>query len=50
MTEYTSSQMMAVAMARQVKDGTTIIVGTGLPLVAASLAKNSTAPNVILCF
>jgi len=48
--EYTSSQMMAVAMARQVKDGSTIIVGTGLPLVAASLAKNSTAPNVRLCF
>lgn len=50
MAEWTSSQMMAIAMARQVKDGSTIIVGTGLPLVAASLAKNSTAPNVCLCF
>ncbi|MBC2722283.1 CoA-transferase subunit beta [Desulfosporosinus sp.] len=50
MAEYTSSQMMVVAMARQVIDGSTIIVGTGLPLVAASLAKNSTAPNVCLCF
>lgn len=50
MAEWTSRQMMAVAMARQVKDGSTIIVGTGLPLVAASLAKNSTAPNVCLCF
>lgn len=50
MAEWTSSQMMAIAMARQVKDGTTIIVGTGLPLVAASLAKNSTAPNVRLVF
>ncbi|MDD4802472.1 MAG: CoA-transferase subunit beta [Syntrophomonas sp.] len=50
MAEYTNNQMMAVAMARQVKDGSTIIVGTGLPLVAAALAKNSTAPNVVLCF
>ncbi len=49
-TEWTSSQMMAVAMARQVKDNSIIIVGTGLPLVAASLAKNSTAPNVCLVF
>lgn len=50
MAEYSSSQMMVVAMARQVRDGTTIIVGTGLPLAAASLAKNSTAPNACLCF
>ena len=35
-------------MARQIKDGDVVIVGTGLPLVAASLAKNSHAPNVIL--
>jgi len=48
--EYSSGQMMVVAMARHIKDGSTIIVGTGLPLVAASLAKNSTAPNVRLCF
>lgn len=48
--EYTKNQMMAVAMARQVRDGATVIVGTGLPLVAASLAKNTTAPNCCLIF
>ncbi len=46
----TPKQMMAVVMARQIKDGDVVIVGTGLPLVAASLAKNSHAPNVILLF
>lgn len=48
--EYTKNQMMAVVMARQVRDGATVIVGTGLPLVAASLAKNTTAPNCCLVF
>ncbi len=42
--------MMAVVMARQIKDGDVVIVGTGLPLVAASLAKNSHAPNTVLLF
>ena len=42
----TPKQMMAVVMARQIKDGDVVIVGTGLPLVAASLAKNSHAPKV----
>ena len=46
----TKKQMMAVVMARQIKDGDVVIVGTGLPLVAASLAKNSTAPNIALLF
>jgi glutaconate CoA-transferase subunit B len=42
--------MMAVTMANQITDGDVVIVGTGLPLVAASLAKNSFAPNVCLIF
>lgn len=46
----TPRQMMAVTMARQIKDGDVVIVGTGLPLVAASLAKNSHAPNTVLLF
>lgn len=50
MTNFTTKQMMAVAVARQIKDGQICIVGTGLPLIAASLAKNTTAPNVTLMF
>jgi glutaconate CoA-transferase subunit B len=46
----TPKQMMAITMAQQITDGDVVIVGTGLPLVAASLAKNSFAPNVCLIF
>lgn len=48
--EYTAKQMMAVALARQVEDGKTYIVGTGLPLIGAALAKNIHAPNAHLIF
>lgn len=48
--EWTSKQMMAVALARQIEDGKTYIIGTGLPLVGATLAKNTHAPNAHLIF
>jgi glutaconate CoA-transferase subunit B len=50
MAEFTTKQMMAVALARQIYDGMTCIIGTGLPLTGASLAKNTTAPNALLIF
>lgn len=50
MIEYTGKQMMAIALARQVEDGKAYIVGTGLPLVGATLAKNTHAPNAHLIF
>lgn len=50
MAKWTSRQMMAIALARQIQDGQTCIVGTGLPLIGASLAKNTTAPNAVLIF
>ena len=48
--DYTLRQMMAVALARQIEDGKTYIIGTGLPLIGATLAKNSHAPNAHLIF
>ena len=48
--DYTKRQMMAVALAREVEDGKTYIIGTGLPLIGGSLAKNSHAPNARLIF
>lgn len=48
--EYTAKQMMAVALSRQVEDGKTYIIGTGLPLIGATLAKNTHAPNAHLIF
>ena len=47
---YSSREMMAVALARLIEDGKAYIVGTGLPLVGAALAKNTHAPNARLIF
>lgn len=48
--DFTPKQMMAVALARQIEDGKTYIIGTGLPLIGATLAKNTHAPNAHLIF
>lgn len=48
--DWTPRQMMAVALARQVEDGKTYIIGTGLPLIGGALAKNTHAPNAHLIF
>lgn len=45
---YTNKEMQAVTIARQIKDGQIAIVGTGLPLIGASLAKAVYAPNCYL--
>lgn len=48
--DFTAKQMMAVALARELEDGKTYIIGTGLPLIGAVLAKNTHAPNAHLIF
>lgn len=48
--DWTTKQMMAVALARQFEDKKTYIIGTGLPLIGATLAKNTLAPNAHLIF
>ncbi len=48
--EYSDKQMMAVALSREIEDGKTYIIGTGLPLIGGSLAKNTHAPNASLLF
>jgi len=47
---YTMKEMQAVMLARQIKDNQTVIVGTGLPLIGAALAKNTYAPKCHLIF
>jgi glutaconate CoA-transferase subunit B len=44
-TDYTNREMQAVAIARCVKNGQIAIVGTGLPLIGASIAKRYYAPD-----
>lgn len=48
--EYTSSELMAVAGARELKDRQVVAVGLGLPVVASFLAKQTHAPNMTVLF
>jgi len=44
--EYTPFELMAVAGARELKDGEIVGVGLGLPVVATFLAKRTHAPHI----
>ena len=48
--EYTPFELMAVAGARELKDGEVVLVGLGLPMIASFLAKRTHAPNITLLF
>src|SRR5665213_2515629 len=47
---YTADEMMTVAAARQLYDGTVCFVGIGLPSTAANLARVTSAPDVVLIY
>lgn len=48
--DYTPSELMAVAGARELQDGQIVAVGLGLPVVASFLAKQTHAPNMTILF
>jgi glutaconate CoA-transferase subunit B len=48
--EYTPFELMAVAGARELKDGEIVAVGLGLPMIASFLAKRTHAPNISILF
>lgn len=48
--EYTLTELMVVAAARELEDGKGILVGTGMPLAAALLAKRTHTPDLMLVF
>jgi glutaconate CoA-transferase subunit B len=48
--EFTRDEMMTVATGRFIQDGWKAFIGTGLPMVAAYLAKATHAPNMTLMF
>ena len=48
--EYTPSELMAVAGAREIKDREVVAVGLGLPVVASFLAKMTHAPDMTILF
>ena len=47
---YNLRELMAVVAARQLEDGKSVAIGTGLPLVAAMLAQKTHAPNLVIFF
>ena len=47
---YTPDEMMAVAAARLLRDGTVCFVGIGLPSQAANLARRTVAPGLVLVY
>jgi glutaconate CoA-transferase, subunit B len=48
--EYSPSELMAVAGAREIKDREVVAVGLGLPVVASFLAKLTHAPDMTILF
>jgi len=48
--DYTPSELMATAGARELRDGEIVAVGLGLPVVASFLAKQTHAPNMTMLF
>jgi glutaconate CoA-transferase subunit B len=45
---YTREELMVIEAARRLRDGDVVFVGTGLPLLATTLAQRTHAPNVVM--
>ncbi len=50
MAEYTLKEMMAIAAAREIKNGDIIFCGTGISMLAAMAAKHISAPESVIFF
>ena len=50
MTDYTADEMMTIAAARALTDGTVCFVGIGLPSTAANVARRMQAPDAVLIY
>jgi len=48
--DYTLTELMAVAAAREIRDKEIVFVGTGLPMLGAMLAQHTHAPNCVITF
>jgi glutaconate CoA-transferase, subunit B len=47
---YTLMELMVCTAARQLEDGRTAVIGTGMPLASAMLAQRTHAPSLIILF
>jgi glutaconate CoA-transferase subunit B len=50
MADYTLTELMAVAAAREMRDGEVVFAGTGLPMLGAMLAQHTHAPACCIIF
>lgn len=48
--DYTLTELMAVAAAREIKDNEVVFAGTGLPMLGSMLAQQTCAPNCVIIF
>lgn len=48
--EYTPIELMACTASRVLEDKKSVLVGTGLPIIAATLAQKTHAPNLFIVF
>jgi glutaconate CoA-transferase subunit B len=48
--EWSPSEMMVVAAARELRDGEVVFVGIGLPNLACNLARLTHAPNLVMIY
>jgi glutaconate CoA-transferase subunit B len=48
--KYTPSELLICLSSRVMEDGTTAFIGTGIPMLAASLAQSKHAPNLVAVF
>jgi glutaconate CoA-transferase, subunit B len=49
-SDYTSDEMMTIAAARMLRNGSSCFVGIGLPSAAANLARLTHAPDTVLIY
>lgn len=47
---YTSTELMATIAAKQLEDGKSVFLGTGMPIIAGTLAQKTHAPNLLIVF
>jgi len=47
---YNLMELMVCVASRQLEDGRTAVIGTGMPLAAAMLAQKTTAPHLVIMF
>ncbi|MCL4367643.1 MAG: 3-oxoacid CoA-transferase [Actinobacteria bacterium] len=48
--DYNPTELLICTAARLMEDGTTAFIGTGIPMLAASLAQRMQAPNLVTVF